>query len=299
MNTIDDFLTYLESQGHGVTVRQIRALVEADRAETRKMVEQIADEAHNRKLELDMWLYRNSSGTRPDDSGTPRRMTAAEFKADPIAAIRARHDAVEQRREWTSTVVTSDGAQAHADRGELLEALAAIAHAVGVCHEPDEGPCVPGPLARVLEEVNLLVKHAGERFDLERERDEARSRVTELEVLAEELMSERDEALAKLARYEAPGPAVLTVVHTESATGRTIAVIMEKAYRDQHARDVAIVEAVEDEALGRVALEAFIVDSLAPINPDLDESGSYWTTNTMRAARDVRAAILRALKGET
>lgn len=46
--------------------------------------------------------------------------------ADPIAAIRARHDAVEQRREWTSTVVTSDGERAHLDRGELLDIVCKV-----------------------------------------------------------------------------------------------------------------------------------------------------------------------------
>lgn len=174
MNTIESLLTYLESQGHGVTARELRALLEAERSETRKMVEQIADEAHNRKLELDMWLYLHPDVRRasskatgnviverrdasvPGGNDVPPRVTAEDWDkihamlaeaqavgenldavrsrfgletpppADPIAAIRARHDAVEQRRSWASTVVTSDGEQAHRDRGELLEALEAV-----------------------------------------------------------------------------------------------------------------------------------------------------------------------------
>ena len=113
-------------------------------------------------------------------------------------------------------------------------------------------------------------------------------------------------------RYEAPGPAVLRVetlapaVEVEHAHegmacrcyGRVVLRI-NSAYREQHARDVAIVAAVEDEALGRVVFEAMRHTFDRAVDSGFDATGSYWTTNSTRAARDVRAAILRALKGET
>ena len=266
MNTIEDYLTYLESQGHGVTARQIRSLLEAERASYRLSVDETLQASAERDEAL-AFLRRTAMGGSivssaamtptqiaiaragdrmlvmsdgcgfvyvPGATSVPRvvrnlephlpaedwskhspvepapattaeapplRMTAAEFQADPaaamraaehgtvevidgngerigslsvpsddvpprvtaedweklramlaeaqavgenldavrsrfgletptpadaFAAIRARHDAVEQRREWTSTVVTSDGERAHLDRGELLDIVCKV-----------------------------------------------------------------------------------------------------------------------------------------------------------------------------
>lgn len=103
--------------------------------------------------------------------------------------------------------------------------------------------------------------------------------------------------LARLARYEAPGPAALKAEHAEDCyvafraragrepfdefteegacdCGRSM---REQAYREQHARDVAVVEAVDIMQVTPVANPAVSSHTLAAI---------------------AKGAILRALKGE-
>lgn len=385
MKTIESLLAYLESQGHGVTARELSGLIEAERANpwpnlpaedwSKHMPADAASVATPPpRVTAEDWDKIHAMLAEAQAVGENLDAVRSRFgletppPADPIAAIRARHDAVEQRRSWASTVVTSDGEQAHRDREELLEALADIAHEVGICHEPDGGSCVPGPFERVLEEVRLLVKHAGERFDMERERDDKQAVANSWYMRCRQSERERDEALTKLEelryrlttiadeelgiaevmpvddvvsriergmfdrrlelqgaqakleqartaqaetldalteanaetielmvlrdrlrakaercdRYEAPGPVLLTQEQIDAVAnsdweGSHLSLV-HALLAAQHARDVAIVEAMNDESIAIAILT---------------------TINRESAGEAVRAAILRALKGET
>jgi hypothetical protein len=98
-------------------------------------------------------------------------------------------------------------------------------------------------------------------------------------------VAERDEALAKLARNEAAGPAVLKADHYPDCSRDAFtecdcsARPIDEAYREQHARDVAIVEAVDDDVLGA----ASSIDDIDASDADI--------------GRAIKAFILRALKG--
>ena len=81
-----------------------------------------------------------------------------------------------------------------------------------------------------------------------KERDDARARAVVLDGRANELLGEMAMLQAKLSRYEAPGPALLYVgcgdhdVACESDVDTPFICAVGVAYREQHARDVAVVE---------------------------------------------------------
>lgn len=82
-------------------------------------------------------------------------------------------------------------------------------------------------------------------------------------------------------RYEAPGPALLTQEQIDAVSASDwddYLSLVHELLAAQHARDVAIVEAVNDESIAIAILT---------------------TINRESAGEAVRAAILRALKGET
>ena len=124
------------------TARQIRALREAERANlwpnlpaedwSKHMPADAASVATPPpRVTAEDWDKIHAAGAEAQAIGESLDAIRSRFgletpPADPIAAIRARHDAVEQRREWTSTVVTSDGERAHLDRGELLDIVCKV-----------------------------------------------------------------------------------------------------------------------------------------------------------------------------
>ena len=266
VNTIEGYLTYLESQGHGVTARQIRALLEAERAKVAKL-----ERDRDARIAMDRIIIRER-----DEARAERRVA---------------HAGVEDVWFWEDSPAD----------------------------DPESLSC---PVVMPAERLRRFVA-------AERERDEARSRVAELEALAEELMGERDKAererneglakldtvgnvlgtvivagtlrpgetmrlegdhaaidavrglLARLARYEAPGPVLLTQEQIDAVAnsdweGSHLSLV-HALLAAQHARDVAIVEAMNDESIAIAILT---------------------TINRESAGEAVRAAILRALKGE-